>query len=136
MRAIDRVRAIQAIVSEMEGTMGFEDIRVFFEAMDIEPETDSNGDPIGGSKRDIIRSYIDTCPNTKLIDIAEQFGLGLNLASSSIAQLGKSKYWLADHLRVFISHVHHRSRVELPITRLWRGALAQRERPQESANAR
>ena len=106
MRAIDRVRAIQAIVSNMESTMSFEDVEVFFKAMDIEPETNWNGDPISGSKRDIIRSYIDTCPNAKLIDIAEQFGLGLNLASSSISQLGESKYWLADHFRVFISHVH------------------------------
>jgi len=106
VRAIDRVRAIQAIVAEMDHAMSFEDIRVFFEAMDMEPEYDSNGDPIGGSKRDVIRSYIDTCPTPKLIDIAEQFGLGLNLASSSIAQLGESKYWLADHFRVFISHVH------------------------------
>ncbi len=106
MRAIDRVRAIQAIVGSMEDTMGFEDIRVFFEAMDMEAETDSNGDPISGTKRDIIRSYIDTCPNAKLIDIAEQFGLGLNIASSSIAQLGESEYWLEGHFRVFISHVH------------------------------
>ena len=106
MRAIDRVRAIQAIVSNIEDTMGFEDVRVFFEAMDIQAEMDANGNPVYGSKRDIIRSYIDTCPNGKLIEIAEQFDLGLNLTSSSISQLGESKYWLADHFRIFISHVH------------------------------
>ncbi len=106
VRAIDRVRAIQAIVATMEAAMGFEDIRVFFDAMDVPPETDDFGNPIGGSKRQVIRSFVDHCQNAKLLDIAEQFGLELNLTSSSIAQLGESKYWSADHFRVFISHVH------------------------------
>lgn len=106
MRPIDRVRAIQSIVAKMEGTMNFDDVAVFFNAMDIEPDRDQFGNPIGGSLRTVIRSYIDTCSDAKLVDIAEQFDMGLNLTSSSVAQLGESRYWLPDHFRVFISHVH------------------------------
>lgn len=86
--------------------MSFDDVAVFFRAMDIEPDTDEFGAPIGGSIKTVVRSYVDTCPNAKLIEIAEQLDLSLNLSSSSVALLGKSRYWLADHFRVFISHVH------------------------------
>lgn len=90
----------------MAGAMSFDDVAVFFRAMDIEPETDEFGSPIGGTIKNVIRSYVDTCPNAKLIEIAEQLDLGLNLTSSTVAQLGDSKYWLTDHFRIFISHVH------------------------------
>lgn len=106
MRPIDRVRAIQAIITKMASTMNFDDVEVFFRAMGIEADTDEYGNPIGGSLQTVIRSYINTCSDANLADIAEQFDMGLNLTSSSIAQLGDSKYWLADHFRVFISHVH------------------------------
>lgn len=106
MRAIDRVRAIQAIAAKMTSTMNFDDVTVFFNEMDVEPATDEFGSPIGGTINNVIRSYLDTCPNAKIIDIADQLDLGMNLTSSSVAQLGESKYWLADHFRIFISHVH------------------------------
>lgn len=86
MRPIDRVRAIQSIVAEMEGTMNFDDVAVFFRAMDIQPDTDEYGNPIGGSLRTVIRSYINTCSDAKLVDIAEQLDIGLNYGEHALME--------------------------------------------------
>jgi hypothetical protein len=57
---------------------------------------------------ELTRGYLAGCSDDVLLDIAHQ--LGLDIApeehDDGLIALGDSKYWLIDHFRVFISHVH------------------------------
>jgi hypothetical protein len=104
MRAIDRVHAERQLIAAFNEQMNRPDIELFFKRMRIpRPEFADNI-----STTDLIREYLSDCSDEVLLDIAHQ--LGLDIASEnldrSLITMGDSKYWLIDHFRVFISHVH------------------------------
>lgn len=106
MRAIERVRAVQAISSTMFQTMSFDDVHVFFAHEGIQlydPEEFEHG---SYNLKDLIRGYLKNCNNQKLIEIADQLELGLTITDQQMANLGESSYWLGGYFRLFISHVH------------------------------
>lgn len=107
MRAIDRVKAFQAITNTMLNNMEHDDVRVFFQHKKI-----SLANPDGFRIRSrynltsYIRNYLENCNDNQLIEIADELELGLTIEDQRAAQLGESTYWLPYHFRLFISHVH------------------------------
>jgi len=104
MRAIDRVHAERQPIKAFDDQMEWHDIELFFKRLRIpHPE-------FGGSYTltELIRGYLAGSSDDILLDIAHQ--LGLDIASEKpndgLIAFGDSKYWLIDHFRVFISHVH------------------------------
>jgi hypothetical protein len=106
MRAIERVRAIQAITQKMRKTMSFDDVRIFFNEENIPQSNPDYFDENNYDISDWIRNYLESCTPPKLIDIAEQLDLELTIVDQRSTKLGDSSYWMANHLRLFISHVH------------------------------
>lgn len=106
MRAIERVRAIQAITEIMEQSMSNFDIRIFFKEENVPLSDPESSDVFYNRKSGIIRNYLESCSSSKLIEIAEQLDLELTIADQRSTKLGDSSYWMANHLRLFISHVH------------------------------
>ena len=103
MRAIDRVHAERQLVAAFKEQMGWTDIDIFFRRMRI-PRPDFNSDH---SITDLIRGYLEQCSDEVLLDIAHQLGLDVAREDNDVPVVsGVSKYWLIDHFRVFVSHVH------------------------------
>lgn len=103
MRPIDRVRAINILKDHINNEMDWEDVRLFFSMMQLEePELGS-----GYSKVELIRGFLNECSETQLFNIANQLGLDtIEPKPTESITLGASTYWLTDHFRVFVSHVH------------------------------
>ena len=101
MRPIDRVRAIQQIIGEMASSMDFEDVREFFSSMGVQSKKLSGS----YSVETLARAYVENCTEGQLFEIAEQLGLD-HPRKEMRPEFSDSKYWLIDHLRLFISHVH------------------------------
>jgi hypothetical protein len=102
MRPIDRVHAVQKIVSSMKEMMSYDDVDIFFRTMKTpHPELDEDR---GYSLPEIVRAHLAKCTDTQLLDIGSQ--LGLDVPEADARRLGDSKYWLIDHFRLFLSHVH------------------------------
>ena len=101
MKPIERVRAVQQITAAASDMMGWDDVDIFFGRMRLKRPTDFS------NLHELIRGYLAQCSDSLLIEIADQLDLTRpNAGSDLAARLGESKYWLNDHLRVFISHVH------------------------------
>jgi hypothetical protein len=105
MRAIDRVHAERQLIAAFTEQMSWNDINLFFRRLRV-PRPDFGNDSYTLS--DITRGYLTGCSDDVLLDIAHQLGLDVTPEqhNGGLIALGKSKYWLIDHLRVFISHVH------------------------------
>lgn len=103
MRPIDRVRAINTLKDHINKEMDWEDVRLFFSMMQLEePELGS-----GYSKAELIRGFLNECNEAQLFNIASQLSLDtIEPKPTELITLGASTYWLTDHFRVFISHVH------------------------------
>ena len=106
MRAIDRVHAERQLLAAFSEQMGWSDINLFFKRLRIpRPEFDTDS---SYTLPELTRGYLAGCSDDVLLDIAHQ--LGLDIApeehDDGLIALGDSKYWLIDHFRVFISHVH------------------------------
>lgn len=104
MRAIDRVHAERQLIQAFMAQMDWDDIELFFKRMRIpRPDFDTNY-----TLTDLVRGYLANCSDDVLLDIAHQLGLDVapEKRNDSLISLGDSKYWLIDHLRVFIGHVH------------------------------
>jgi len=103
LRPIDRVRIIQEIARAIDNSMDFDDIRIFFKAMGkSEPYMEDDH----YSQNYLVRAYLDTCSENELFDIGSQLGLDRVEENGAVNRFGDSKYWLLDHYRLFISHVH------------------------------
>jgi TIR domain len=106
MRAIDRVHAERELLAAFKEQMGWTDIELFFKRMRISrPEFDNDS---GYTLTDLTRGYLANCSDEVLLNIAHQLGLDIPTGkhNDGLIALGDSKYWLIDHFRVFISHVH------------------------------
>ncbi len=106
MRAIDRVHAERQLITVFDRDMTWADIDLFFKRLRVrKPKFDDEG---SYTIKDLVRGYLADCSDDLLIDIAHQ--LHLDVASETpnpdLVLLGDSKYWLIDHFRIFISHVH------------------------------
>lgn len=85
----------------MSSEFDFDDIEIFFTRLGFKaPNLE-----YGYSKPAIVRAYLSKCSDGTLLDIGDQLGL-TNEHAHGHRELGDSKYWLLDHFRVFISHVH------------------------------
>ena len=105
MRAIERVHAERQLIAAFQKEMGWDDVALFFKRMRI-PRPELAVDEY--TLAELIRAYLAGCSDDVLLDIARQLGLDVPSTSpdEGLIALGDSKYWLIDHLRVFISHVH------------------------------
>jgi hypothetical protein len=105
MRPIDRVHAERQLIDAFDEQMNWADVHLFFKRMRI-PRPDFGDDSY--TLKELVRGYIAECSDEGLLDIAQQLGLDVAPAkhNDGLVALGDSKYWLIDHLRVFISHVH------------------------------
>jgi hypothetical protein len=104
MRAIDRVHAERQLLAAFDKQMNWADLELFFKRMRIpKPQFDGSY-----SFTDLMRGYLAECSDEVLLDIAHQLGLDVASEKSEdgLLALATSKYWLIDHFRVFISHVH------------------------------
>jgi hypothetical protein len=104
MRAIDRVHAERQLLAAFKEQMGWSDIELFFRRMRVsQPEMGSSY-----SLGDLTRGYLANCSDEVLLEIAHQLGLDVTPEkhNDGLIVLGDSKYWLIDHFRAFISHVH------------------------------
>jgi hypothetical protein len=105
MRPIDRVHAERQLLAAFKKEMGWDDIDLFFKRMRVpRPNFGDAGYSIG----DLIRGYLSSCSDETLLDIAHQLGLDVESGKDNdgLIVMGDSKYWLIDHFRVFVSHVH------------------------------
>jgi hypothetical protein len=106
MRAIDRVHAERQLMKAFKEQMGWTDTDLFFKRLRI--PRPKFGDEVEYTLSDLTRGYLAGCSDDVLLEIAHQ--LGLDVApedhKDGLVALGDSKYWLIDHCRVFISHVH------------------------------
>jgi hypothetical protein len=104
MRAIDRVHAERQLIAAINAQMDWEDVELFFKRLHFPRPKMGNS----YSLIDLIRGYLVDCTDETLLEIANQLGLDVpqNKGDTDLIALGDSKYWLIDHLRVFISHVH------------------------------
>ncbi len=99
MRPIDRVNAVRQITTEMASNFDFDDIKLFFTRM-------GRARPQGSySRAELVRAYLANCDDGAVLDVGDQLGLA-NQYKQGHGELGESKYWLLDHFRMFISHVH------------------------------
>ncbi len=99
MRAIDRVNAVREVTSAITATFDFDDIEIFFSRIGCHRPSGSY------NRADLVRAYLAKCSDSTLLDIGDQLGLSShNTHGHTIST--DSKYWLVDHFRVFISHVH------------------------------
>lgn len=105
MRPIDRVYAERQLISAIDKEMNFDDVHLFFKRMRI-PRPDFGDDEY--SSKELIRGYLGECSDEVLLEIARQLALDLpvNEDDDGLVGLPESKYWLIDHFKVFISHVH------------------------------
>jgi hypothetical protein len=104
MRPIDRVHAERQLISAFQREMTWDDLVLFFRRMRI-PEPDFGGRSY--TFTDLMREYMAECSDEVLLDIAHQLGLDVASKDSDAPVISAtSKYWLIDHFRVFISHVH------------------------------
>jgi hypothetical protein len=105
MRAKDRVNAERELIGGFKAAdMSWSEVELFFKRMRISaPDLDAV-DTVPGQ----VRAYLSQCSDDTLLNIAKQLGLDVKSqpAGEGLAALGESKYWLIDHFRVFISHVH------------------------------
>jgi TIR domain len=104
MRAIDRVHAERQLLAAFNQQMNWEDTELFFKRMRIpRPEFGDNY-----TLTDLTRGYLAQCSDEVLFDIAHQLDLDIapERRDNGLIALPESKYWLIDHFRVFISHVH------------------------------
>ncbi|MEQ1714816.1 MAG: toll/interleukin-1 receptor domain-containing protein [Hyphomicrobium sp.] len=99
MRAIDRVNAVREITNAVISEFDFDDIEIFFSRIGLRRPSGSY------SRADLVRAYLTKCADSTLLEIGDQLGLSKSYAHGN-GHLGDSKYWLVDHFRIFISHVH------------------------------
>ena len=100
MKPIERVRAVQQITAAMLESLDWDDISIFFTRLGLdEPESFNNKD-------ELVRRYLARCSDAVLVEIGEQLGLAEAPVEDERFPVRQSKYWLSDHFRVFISHVH------------------------------
>jgi hypothetical protein len=104
MRPIDRVYAERQIIAALSEKMNWNDLDLFFRRMRIPKPQFENSYTIA----DLIRGYLTGCSDDMLLDVAHQLGLDVESDEryNALAASVDSKYWLIDHFRVFISHVH------------------------------
>lgn len=106
MRAIDRVNAERRIITAMQQQMKWEEVRRFFDRLKI------NGNGYGSIEDMDYESYtrliLDNCSDADIVEVADQLQVDISRQSASTVPsvVVESKYWLIDHFRVFISHVH------------------------------
>jgi hypothetical protein len=103
MRPIDRVHAERQILDAFNKQMDWDETNIFFKRMGISKPTFGGG---SYSFTDLIRGYLAKCSDEILLDIGQQLGLDTKHDGIEQQQAVSSKYWLTDHFRVFISHVH------------------------------
>jgi len=105
MRPIDRVHAERQLMAALKEQMGWADTNLFFKRLRV-PRPDFGDDSYTLS--DLTRGYLAGCSDEVLLDIAHQLGLDVPPEGNKdgLVALGDSKYWLIDHFRVLISHVH------------------------------
>lgn len=104
MRAIDRVHAERQLLTAFDKEMSWADVELFFRRLRI-PRPQFEG---SHTFNDLTRGYLAECSDEVLLDIAHQLGLDVapEKHEDGLLALANSKYWLIDHFRVFISHVH------------------------------
>jgi hypothetical protein len=104
MRPIDRVYAERQLIRAFDEEMGWDDVELFFKRMRISPPHFDGSYGL----TDLIRGYLANCSDEVLLDIAHQLGLDIPAEkhNAGLTALPESKYWLIDHFRTFISHVH------------------------------
>ncbi|HVY12922.1 MAG TPA: toll/interleukin-1 receptor domain-containing protein [Alphaproteobacteria bacterium] len=104
MRAIDRVHAERQLITAFTAQMTWDDIDLFFKRLRIPRPKFSDR----YTMEELLRGYLADCSDEILLDIAGQLGLDVSpeKPNEGLITLGDSKYWLIDHLRLFISHVH------------------------------
>lgn len=102
MSPIDRVRAERQLVAAFHDQMDWNEVELFFKRLGVAPPA------FGGSYTyfDLVRGYLATCSDEMLLDVANQLGIDSDSNELLPSALSESKYWLIDHFRVFISHVH------------------------------
>jgi hypothetical protein len=105
MRPIDRVHAERQLLAAFNNQLNWAEIDIFFRRMHI-PHPEFGGESY--SLTDLTRGYLAECSDETLLNIAQQLDLDVTPehGNENAIVLGDSKYWLIDHLRVFISHVH------------------------------
>ena len=102
MKPLKRIELLNAIARELQLRMTFSDIDVYLAGWGVDCTRDT---PNVNSKFVYSRSLLSEETEEKLFDIAGELDVDHGMVRDARVDLSDSKYWLAGHFKLFVSHV-------------------------------
>ena len=102
MRQIDRFSLIDKIGRELQSRMTYGDIDTYLAGFGVEVKPKSSS---YGSKWVYSKELLANTPAQTLVQIANELGVPHGYAVVGNLQVGESRFWEANHFRLFVSHL-------------------------------
>lgn len=102
MRVIDKLNLIDRIGRELQSRMSYYDIKVYLSEFDIDTKKETS--PVN-SKWVYVKELLANVPIESVLKIADDLEIEHAFPSPRGLDLTDSKFWIAGHFRLFLSHI-------------------------------
>ena len=102
MKRIDRFNLVDKIGRELQARMTYADISSYLTGFGIDCDKDTSG---VNSKWVWTKVLLTDAPDETIFDIADELNIEHGFSSPQKIDLTGSKFWLASHFRLFLSHI-------------------------------
>ena len=102
MKRIDRFNLLDRIGRELQAKMTYSDIDVYLKGFNI--NTDKKTSSVN-SKWVYTKELLSDETDETILRIANELGIEHGFVGPNLQDISESKFWLANHFRLFISHI-------------------------------